>query len=296
MLVVALVAVLVAPNIAGKQVRGAPVAEVIAAPPVVGSCVGAITGAVPVPGPINSANADEAHPARALPVATVVPCKGTVMGEIISVKASSPTTASTLDEYDQANPSCRSQVESYLGTTATTTIQGVQWSKSIYVDTVAVGPDAHDRAAGRTWSACVLSAVNQTYTATGSLRSSWSTNTLPGVFGLCWAQGVVQHGVPTACTAPHTTQQVGYGLVASVTDSGASIESAAGPDQVTAGCRALAATVMKVSDPTRGGALAVKVVDDRSGAPFVQCAVSVVGSRKLTGSLIGLGTKALPLV
>lgn len=295
LLVVALVAALVVPNIAGKQVRGAALAEVISAPPAVGSCIGAIAPTTSAPGPSNSPNADGAGSARALPVATVVPCRGAVIGEIISVTPTSTSTVSTLGEYDAANPSCRSKVEGYLGTLATTEIRGVQWSKSIYVNAVSVGPDAHDRAAGRTWTACVLSAVNQTYPATTSLKSSWTADTLPSVFGLCWAAAVVQRGTPTACTSPHTTQQLGYGLVASASDSGTSIVSAADPDQVVAGCRQLAATVMKVTDPTRGGALSIKVVSARSGAPYVQCAVAVVGSRKLNGSLIGLGTRALPL-
>lgn len=295
-MVVALVALLVAPNIAGKRASGAAVPEVIAAPPTVGSCIAAISPAQPTPASIDSANADEALPARALPVATVIPCHGAVIGEIISIKSVTSTAASTLDEYDQRNPSCRSQVESYLGTTSTTAIEGVQWSKSFYVNAVSVGPDAHDRAAGRTWTACVLSAVDRTFAVSQSLKSSWTTSTVPGVFGLCWAQGVVQHGAPTACTSPHSTQQLGYGLVASATDSGTSIVSAAGPDQVAAGCRKLAATMMKVADPTRGGALSIKVVSDSSGAPYVQCAVSIVGTGKLTGSLIGLGARALPIL
>lgn len=292
---VALVAVLVAPNIAGRQVRGAAVAEVIAAPPIVGACVSAITQPAAAPGAMNSANADEAVPTRALAVATVVPCRGTVIGEIMSVRASTSTTVTTVDEYGQANPSCRSQVEGYLGTTATTIIQGIKWSKSISVDAVPVGPDAHDRAAGRTWSACVLSAVNQTYRVTTGLKSSWTSSTLPDVFGLCWEPNVVLSGIPVSCTVPHTTQQLGFGFVASATDSGTTVVSAADPAAVTAGCRELAATVMKVTDPTSGGLLSIQVVSARSADPFVQCVASVVGRRKLTGSLIGLGTKAVPL-
>ena len=287
LLLLGLVAAIALPMLAGKPVPGTPVAAVIDEPPAVGSCVGDIS----YPDP---AVADRTS-ARALPVATVVPCSGEVAGEIISVvpRRAAPV-VSTLGEYDQANPSCRSQVEKYLGTTATTVIAGVEWNLNIDVDVTTVGPNAHDRAAGRTWSACVLSADNQIYPAT-PLRSSWQSGTLPDAFGLCWAENLVQRGVPTNCTAPHRTQQIGYGFVSDASDDGSGIVSSASPDEVLAGCRKLAAAVMKAPDPTRGGDLAVQVVDDSSGAPYVQCAVTVVGTRKLTGSLIGIGSRPLPL-
>ena len=291
MLVAALLAALVVPHAIGKKIAGSAVSELIAPPPAVGTCVTAITGTD------RSARANgESAAVASLPVATLAPsCSGTVIGEIISMQPATSASVTTLDEFDQANPSCRSQVERYLGTVATTTIAGVEWTKSIDVDAVTVGPDAHDKAAGRTWTACVLSTVDQTYRAAGSLKSSWTTGVLPDAFGLCWAQAVVQHGVPTNCTAPHRTQQIGYGFIASPTDSGTSIVSAAAPDVMTGGCAALAASVMKTSDPTKGGALAVMVVAQVSGAPYAQCAVSVVGNRMLIGSLIGIGAGALPL-
>jgi hypothetical protein len=287
LLLLALIAAIAVPVLVGKPIAGVPVAAAIDEPPAVGSCVGEIS----YPDPAAAGRSGS----RQLPVATVVKCAGDVSGEIISVtpRRRSPA-VSTLGEYDQANPSCRDQVEKYLGTTATTVIGGVEWNLNIDVDVTTVGPSAHDLAAGRTWSACVLSASNQIYPAT-PLRGSWSTGTLPDAFGLCWAENLVQRGVPTNCTSPHRTQQIGYGFVAETSDSGTGIVSSATPDEIVAGCRSLAATVMKVADPTRGGALAVRVVDDASGAPYVQCAVAVVGDRKLTGSLIGIGNRPLPL-
>lgn len=283
----ALVAAIGLPLLAGKPVAGAPVAAAIDEPPTVGSCVGDID--YPDPGTV-----DRSSP-RTLPVATVVKCSGDVAGEIIAVVPREPTpVASTLGDYEQANPSCRSQVEKYLGATATAVIAGVQWSLNINVNVTTVGPDAHDRAAGRTWSACVLSAANQIYPAS-PLRQSWQSGTLPDAFGLCWAENLVQRGVPTNCTSPHRTQQIGYGFVSRPSDSGTGIVSSASPDDIVAGCRQLAATVMKVADPTRGGALRIKVVDDTSGAPYVQCVVAVIGSHRLNGSLIGIGNQALPL-
>lgn len=296
MLVLASVAVLVVPNILGRRSAGSPTAEVIAAPPSVGQCVKAITQS-PTGRPAGADSAAQEAPDRdrALPTATVTPCTGQVVGEVISVTPRNPVTATTLQEYDDAHPDCRTQVESYLGITATTHILGVAWSKSIYVDAVTVGPDAHDRAAGRTWSACVLSAVSQTYPAPRTLKSSWTTNSLPDAYGLCWVTTVIQHGVPTACTAPHTTQQLAFGFASGATDSSTSIVSAPDPADVTTGCRQLAADIMQVRDPTFGGALEIKVLSDPSGVPFVQCAASATGGRHLVGSLIGLGAATLPL-
>ena len=303
MLLAALLGAVTFPLLAGKPEAGTPVAQLIAGPPAVGSCVSGLT----YPDPTLPA----AGAARTLPVATVVPCAGEVMGEIMSVTRSSGPSGVSAPEPDGG---CRSQVEGYLGTTPTTDILGVQWNKNLDVDTVTVGPNAHDRAAGRTWTACVLSPTNQLYRAT-ALRSSWSAGRLPDAFGLCWAENLVQHGVPTNCVSPHRTQQLGYGFVASTARSAPSpadpsasdpsnsnpaasdpsAVASADPAAVAAGCAQLAATMMKAQDPTRGGLLAVKVVADTSGAPFVQCAVAVVGNRKLTGSLIGIGNKPLPL-
>ncbi len=295
LLVVALVCTLAVPNMIGRDLAGSAVGEVIAGPPAVGSCVSAVSRDTVAPGQLNSANADEAVLTPALPVATITPCRGQVVGEIISVTAATTAQASTLQEYDDAHPACRSRVESYLGTIATTDVLGVQWTKSIYVDAVAVGPDVHDRAAGRTWSACVVSAVHQMYLSAPTLRSSWRTGTLPAAFGLCWADAVVAHGVPTACTAPHTTQQLARGFVSAPSDDATSIVSAADPAAVAAGCRQVAAGIMKVKDPTFGGALAIGVVNDPTGAPYVQCVARATRGKTLTGSLIGLAAGPLPL-
>lgn len=285
LLLLALAVAIALPVLSGKPIPGTAIAAPIAEPPAVGSCVGEFD--YPEPGTGTSA-------ARTLPVAAVVPCAGDVAGEVIFVttRAAAPQ-ISTLNEFDQANPTCRSQVEKYLGATATAVIDGVEWNLNLDVDVVTVGPNARDRAAGRTWSACVLTAADQTYPAT-SLRSSWQSGTLPDAFGLCWAENLVQRGVPTNCTSPHRTQQIGDGFVAQAADSGTGIVSSATPEQVAASCRQLAGTVLKTADPTRGGALTVKVVDDTTGAPYVQCAVAVTGDRKLTGSLIGIGNRPLP--
>lgn len=233
----------------------------------------------------------------ALPVATVVPwCEGAVLGEVISVTASSSRPViSTLDEYYRAHPDCRSQVETYLGTFSASDILGVRWTKSLSVESVLVGPDAHDRAAGRTWVACVVTTGGPSYGAPAPLASAWANRTMPDAFGLCWAQDVQPRGTPLPCRSAHRTQQIAIGFVASPSDAATSIVSAASQDAVARGCREIAATTLGVSEPTLGGALEVRVVADRSGSPFVQCAVTVTGGRQLVGSLIGLGTRPLPL-
>ena len=303
LLVAALIAVFAVPGAIGHRAAGSPASEPIAAPPAVGTCVSAITA----PAAATPTGLVSGSPARTtLPVATLSSCTGQVVGEVISVTAQGSSTALGSSAHSSSAaqgsapsaispggqdtvPSCRSQVEAYLGTPATTDLLGVQWSRSIYVDAVTVGPDAHDRAAGRTWTACVLSAVDQHYTAPSTLRSSWLSRTLPSAYGLCWADAVVQHGVPTPCTAPHRTQQLAFGL------PGGAASEAAMTAQETTGCRQLAAAIMDVRDPTFGGALSVQVVADPAGAPYVQCVVQATDTKRLTGSLVGIGQRALPL-
>ncbi len=295
MLVIALMATLTVPQLVGRELSGSAVAEVIAPPPAVGTCVRAIADTSPDRLPPANAGAAEALPDRVLPVAAVVPCAGAVIGEVISVSPRSTRRISTLQEYEDANPSCRSRVEPYLGTPATTDLQGVEWTRSIYVDAITVGPDAHDRAGGRTWTACVLSAVGQSYTAPPLLKSSWTSHQLPDAFGLCWADLILRHGVPTPCTTAHTTQQLAFGFVSGPSDSSTTIVSAADTAAVAASCVRLAASIMNVADPTFGGAVAVRVTSDPAGAPYIQCAASATGGRSLVGSLIGLGGRPLPL-
>jgi hypothetical protein len=294
-LVVAMLALGVVPNVLGRSTAGTPQAEVIADPPAVGQCVTAIAdstsqdqrsgGSVVVAAPWS------------LPVASIAPrCAGKVIGEVISVRTTTRAPSiSTLEEYYRSNPDCRSQVEAYLGTKAETTIMGVEWRKSLFVDAVTVGPNAHDKAAGRTWTACVLSTVGQWYQAPAPLRSSWATRRLPDAFGLCWAAEIVPYGLLAPCSSPHTTQQLADGFVEGPSDSSTSIVSAAPSSAVLSGCRQVAASIMGVTDPTMGNRLTVKVVSDPVGGPYVRCAVRVTGDRKLVGSIIGLGTKRLPL-
>jgi hypothetical protein len=281
--IVALLAVGITPSILGRRTTGTPVAEVIAAPPTVGQCVAAI----------GASNGQD----RNLPVATVLPtCSGSVIGEVISVRSTSPTpVVTTLDEYTRANPDCQGQAESYLGTSRRTVLLGVQWTTSLSVNAVTVGPDAHDRAAGRTWTACVLAAVGQSYRAPLPLRSSWNSRTLPSAFGVCWSKQIEQRGTPTPCTSAHLIQQLAFGFAAGPLDTSQALVSRDDPALVLAGCRRLAATILAVKDPTAGGALEVEAVADPAGAPYVQCAVSATHGRKLIGSVIGLGTKPVPL-
>lgn len=290
-MILALIAIVAVPSTLGRKVGGEPRAESIAGPPTVGQCVTAVR-TVP-----RSSTKSASTPVAALPVATVVPwCEGAVIGEVISVKPSSSTPViSTLDEYYRANPDCRSQVETYLGTFSASDILGVRWTKSLSVEAVLVGPDAHDRAAGRTWVACVVTTGGSSYGAPAPLASAWANRTMPDAFGLCWAEDVQPRGMSLPCRSAHRTQQIAIGFVAGPSDSATSIVSAASRDAVARGCREIAASTLGVPDPTLGGALEVRVVADRSGSPFVQCAVTVTGGRHLVGSLIGLGTRPLPL-
>jgi len=125
--------------------------------------------------------------------------------------------------------------------------------------------------------------------------SSWNSRTLPSAFGVCWSKQIEQRGTPTPCTSAHLIQQLAFGFAAGPLDTSQALVSRDDPALVLAGCRRLAATILAVKDPTAGGALEVEAVADPAGAPYVQCAVSATHGRKLIGSVIGLGTKPVPL-
>ena len=118
-------------------------------------------------------------------------------------------------------------------------------------------------------------------------------------------RGRVQPAVP--CAVPHGGEVLAAAASPAETASGLSAElrDPARLDQ----CRAVAAKLIGVADPTFGGRLRVTVngrivssgLTERGGflvsrqSVVLRCAVEAPASRELTSSVIGLGAAPLPL-
>jgi hypothetical protein len=122
----------------------------------------------------------------------------------------------------------------------------------------------------------------------GSVRDVFARNrtsgTLPSVFARCLAD--TAGDTATGCDAPHQVEVLGYLLVRDAPDAAR---------QARAACVAFVGTVLKRSDPTADGALAVVSLYDLA-VHEATCEIEVVGGRRIVGSLIGLGDRPIPWV
>jgi len=148
------------------------------------------------------------------------------------------------------------------------------------------------------WAACIVIAPHGESYA-GSFLRSLADAPAPAPFGLCLAGITTQRWV--SCETRHRTQEFGTGM-------GEPMTARAAVDA----CRTLIARMTGLPDITVGGLLLVEVVggspdgivpesgdlaDRRTGglAGPGSCRLSILGEKQLVGTLIGIGTGALPI-
>jgi len=147
------------------------------------------------------------------------------------------------------------------------------------------------------WAACVVVAPNLESYA-GSFLRSLADAPAPAPFGLCLAGITTQRWV--SCEVRHRTQEFGTG-------TGEPMTARAAVDA----CRTLIGRMTGLPDITAGGLLLVEVVGgspagfdpltgddtDRATGGLAgpgSCRLSILGDQLLVGTLIGIGTGALP--
>jgi hypothetical protein len=148
------------------------------------------------------------------------------------------------------------------------------------------------------WVACaVLAPYVESYR--GSYLRSLADAPAPPPFGLCLTGGEAPRWV--SCLTGHRTQELGTG-------TGQPMTARAG----IAACQTLIASMTGLPDITAGGRLRVEVVggspppaelatgaepgpSTRGSAGPGSCRLSVLGQQQLVGTLIGVGTGALPI-
>ena len=129
----------------------------------------------------------------------------------------------------------------------------VNWKFSINVRTTWVLPTALQRAAGRTWAACVVEPAGGSRYL-GGLAEAYSGGRLPNAYGVCWSSrevGVGMHKVD--CAEPHLAELIAIGNVA---------RDDVNPTEISGSCQSLAAEVIGRSDPTADGGLTVRIDPD----------------------------------
>lgn len=296
----------VVPLLGGLRVAGT--ARTIGLPPdpQVGDCV--VGGAEPsreAVGQLSPALAppgsSELATTRTPVLVSFEPCRGqSVMGEIVGV-ASSPTMANSTFAAPPVGLDCRSSALEYAGLVAVgnrfelpdqPVDDPVSWNLSIDTGNRWVLPATWLLAAGKTWSACIVTPRDGGLYQ-GRLAAAYDGRRLPDAFGTCWDSRQVSAASRRAnCSEPHVAELIAAGRVEDLGTTGSA--------QITASCTALAAKVMEREDPSAAGELAVQTSPEASrislrtsGSLSVLCYVAASGERQLEGSIVGMGDQPL---
>ncbi len=291
-LVLALVAVMAVPSLAGRRTAGSAIAIALPDPPQVGDCLLA---------PITQSSAPHGWP-REIPYAAsdFGDCGGQIAGEIVAVWGSQA-------EADEGSRSrlggpCYRQAANFAGLVRSgrsTIVPGgpvyaqVAWKPTIGFVPYRIVPSQVEQNAGRTWIAC-LAVPRAQSTYRGTLRDSFTTGSMDDAFGLCWSvDDLDEAATALPCDHPHPTELLATGWIMD--------RSTMSWPGLNASCLALAASIMHTVDATRAGALSI-VVDpvrmdgaQRPDTPLsVNCFVTSAGPQQLTGTVIGLGVRPIP--
>lgn len=169
----------------------------------------------------------------------------------------------------------------------------MRWKPTIGFTPYLVVPGELEQRAGRSWVACLVVPVGGPAYA-GNLRDAFRRG-LPPQYGLCFVSANFDR-LPALllCDRPHAAELLATGWIPDRSQvSLADIDDA---------CNAVAGRLLGTTDPTRGKAL--KIVadrltsqsDDRPDGPLtIACFAAAAGSAQLSGSLIGLGERPVPL-
>jgi len=292
LLVLALIAVVAGHGLVRTPTGGTAEAMEIGGPPHVGECV------LWAPDPavvVTDFVVGEADPptidlSGASDNVAFGPCSGVVAGEVTTVTPGHPSVLDgSVGALMGTSGRCWAAAARYVGLsgpdvdgTRHDAAGAVDWQPAFSVRGQLIGPDLLQQAAGRRWFACIVR-PESLGVYLGSVHNALENGSAPAAFGDCSSNPDLADLSSVSCSYPHTTQTLGMAPVPAGTDS---------PDAFAASCRAYASRMLRTNDPTYAGALHLVVGVGES----VSCAAVLNGPGRLVGSLIGLGTRPLPLI
>ena len=302
-----LLAAAVVPNVAAKQVPGAAEIGPVPGAPAVGDCL-----LEPATDP-GWRIVDERPVYSQLKLG---PCTGARYGEVAAVISAglgagvirSADPAGEVAVADPNESACTDAVATYVGSTASNGSNVAnQWTLAFGFSFGAAAPSDLQVRFGQKWLACLTYATPDSLTDdnaetvgySGSARNSFVTGALPSVLGSCLATADTIR--PSPCAQSHAAE-----LFGSISTNPAGTTAV----MLQTNCDALVRKYTRMPDPTDGGRLAVEVrashvirekVFQGLGPPgdstgFATCIVTTtVAAQHLTGPLLGLGDRAVPL-
>ncbi len=299
-LIVAAFSVLVLPKVLSAGLTGIGSATIIPEPPPIGSCV------LVEPTAVTPVACEQAHDGEVAMswAAGILPEPTFVLNRNYSMIATDAQ-----GKLLPSDPLCAGWGSQYVGTIAK--FGPALWAPvdPSFVTTKVVAPPGFGTDKQH-WVACLVGpgkmgpyvgTVRDSGGATGSAR--------PDIFGWCFSSDTVaaSASVYANCAQPHRieqlatfipTQQMFYANTITVETTWPEIEQ---------GCLELATQMIGAVDPTFGGQLQIRsapVSDElqtpqtgppQSGLRVPDCFVSYVGGGELTGTVVGLGHRALPV-
>ncbi len=291
-LLLALSAVVVVPSLDGKRTSGTAVAVTFPHPPRVGDCLRA-------PFALTAAVAGS-PPEISVTSVDLGPCEGEVSGEVVAFWETSAAAAQA--PSSRFGGPCYRQAAEYAGLQSngrSTDLPGapaggpVRWKPTIGFNPFLVVPGEIEQRAGRSWVACLVLPVGGV-AYSGTLRDAFSQG-LPAQFGLCFNSANFDV-LPSLllCDQPHVAELLATGWIRD--------RSQVSLPEVQDACREVAGRLIGADDPTRGEALEI-VTDrltaqsvDRSDGPLtIGCFATTRGASELSGSVIGLGERPVPI-
>ncbi len=242
------------------------------------------------------------------------PCQGQRFGEVTAVLSDkdlppSPASSSSTNGNnsngvtvpDPYRDLCRIAVTAWIGLPTPDTPIVDRWLPDPAVGVVLSGPNPIQRAAGQDWTACII-AVNKWQTsipdaavngtsgrATAGYDSTTRTMFNPGpplpAFAYCVPN--LDNPEPVPCTTAHTVELIGT----ETTDHPTT-------EADRRGCHTLTQQLTAMPDPTAAGKLTLTTIDDpapTASQHFLTCLISTTGQHQLTGPLLGLKNKPIPI-
>lgn len=297
LVVVVAVAGVVLHGVTVRAVAGTPTAAVVPPAPAVGACV---IGLAPAPTGAGATRVD-------YPYARFGRCDGPIVGQVMAVDRTRHALAgTTVDQYREASSLCELAEVPFVGSVgpfdpATIATPGIGWQTQVTVESVSIAPSPLQQAAGQRWTACVGATRNRT-TYTGTIAHALTVGTLPPELATCWRALVSSTEQQVAdpevvCSQPHSVEILALTQITDPTTTTAEIQ---------ASCRGMASRALRTPDPTAGGRLRITAysMDGSSVMPvsqinmlagFTGCIASVPAPLRLQGTVIGLGSRPLPL-
>jgi len=293
-LVLALVAVVVVPSISGRRVVGTAVGLTFAAPPQVGECV--------APLPAGAVEKAGGTPEVPIDIVAFGSCAGAIGGEVVAVWPTELAAQADQNGSRRGGP-CYQQAADFAGLKPFsrsidvfgTPFDGtVYWKPTIGFNPINIVPGEIAAAGGQTWIAC-LAVPTRAASYQGTLRGAYLAGKLPDAFGLCWNRDDLDTAATLLhCDDPHAAELLATGWVQN--------RAKVSTPEMEASCRSVAGRIMRTADPTRQGAISI-VADpvrrdgaQREDAPLaVNCFATAASPQQLSGTVISLGDRPLPL-